>query len=224
MSAANPSHQHVLYGAQGSGSAIVELALLKANLPFTFVRAALWEPDSALDELEKLNPLKQIPTLVLPDGSILTESAAILIHLGLTSPEAKLLPTDARSRSQSIRGLVYIAANCYSAISVSDFPERWFVSSESDGPSEVEKKAVREAARRNLHRAWEIFADAYPATPFLSGAEPGALDFMAVIVSRWSGSRAHLKVHRPDFMQTLLRIESHPSVAPTLHKHWPPST
>jgi glutathione S-transferase len=38
--------------------------------------------DSAQDELQRVNPLGQIPTLVAPDGSVLTESAAILIHLG----------------------------------------------------------------------------------------------------------------------------------------------
>ena len=29
-----------------------------------------------------VNPLGQIPTLVLDDGTVLSESAAILIHLG----------------------------------------------------------------------------------------------------------------------------------------------
>lgn len=212
---------HTLYGTNGSGSAVVELALQHANLPYTVVRASQWEPDSAMDALEKVNPLKQIPTLVLPDGTVLTESAAILIHLGLTCPQAGLLPADPSRRAENLRGLVFIAANCYAAVSVSDFPERWFVTPDAAPPSEAEKKAVRQGARRNLHRAWEIFADAFPARPFFNGETPGALDYLALVVSQWSGSRAHIRTHRPDFMATLERIEAIPAVAQVMARHRP---
>jgi glutathione S-transferase len=56
------------------------------------------------DALARINPLKQIPTLVTPDGQVLTESAAILIHLGLEFPASALL---AGNRAQILRGLVY---------------------------------------------------------------------------------------------------------------------
>jgi hypothetical protein len=61
----------------------------------------------------------------LPDGSVLTESAAILIHLGLTFPESNLLPDNPADRDQAIRGLAYIVSNCYAAIGIIDYPERW---------------------------------------------------------------------------------------------------
>ncbi|MGG6495374.1 UNVERIFIED_CONTAM: glutathione S-transferase family protein, partial [Bacteroidetes bacterium 56_B9] len=78
-----------------------------------------------LDELLRVNPLGQIPTLVLADGTVLTESAAILIHLGLSCPPGLLLPADPSARARALRGLAYIPANCYAAISVLDYPERW---------------------------------------------------------------------------------------------------
>jgi len=84
---------YTLVGFQGSGSAAVEIALELCGAPYRIVSAASWEPSSAIMELEKLNPLKQIPTLQLPDGSVLTESAAILIHLGLAFPATNLLPS-----------------------------------------------------------------------------------------------------------------------------------
>jgi len=107
-----------LYGARGSGAAAIEAALTIAGLPYRFVEAATWLPGSGLEELKRVNPLGQIPTLVLEDGSVLSESAAILIHLGLTVPASGLLPASASKRAQAIRGLVYIAANCYAAIGV----------------------------------------------------------------------------------------------------------
>src|SRR5687768_2819985 len=120
---------YTLYGSRGSGSAAIEVALRACQLSYKVVRASTWEADSALDELARVNPLRQIPTLLLPDGSVMTESAAILIHLGLVAPEGRLLPQDVAPRAQAIRGLVFIAANCYSAIGINDYPERWTTAS-----------------------------------------------------------------------------------------------
>src|SRR5277367_145572 len=83
-----------LYGTQGSGSAAVEAALEIASLHYRQVEAASWKPSPGLDELRALIPLAQIPTLRLDDGSILTESAAILIHLGLAHRASGLLASE----------------------------------------------------------------------------------------------------------------------------------
>jgi hypothetical protein len=111
-----------LYGAKGSGAAAPEAALRIAGVPFRWVEAASWEPSAGLEELKRVNPLAQIPTLVLEDGTVLTESAAILIWLGLRHPQSGLLPAEP---AQAIRGLVFIAANCYAAIGIIDYPERF---------------------------------------------------------------------------------------------------
>ncbi len=206
---------YTLYGTKGSGSAAIEVALVRCDAPFKIVRASMWEPDSALAALEKVNPLKQIPTLVLPDSTVMSESAAILIHLALTFPDSGLLPMDSAERACRLRGLIYIAANCYSAVSVSDYPERWCAN-----PDEKTSARVRQAARAQLHRYWEIFADTFLASPYFSGERPGALDFLAAVVSKWSGTRAHLKAARPQFLETLLAIEQHPDVAPVFSRHW----
>jgi len=207
---------YTLFGFKGAGSAAVEMALEAAALPYRLVNAASWEPSSALDELGAVNRLLQIPTLVLPDGGVMTESAAILLHLGLdAAPPGRLLPADAAARAQAIRGLVYIAANCYSAIGMIDYPQRW-----TGVADEAEQEAVKQGVRRQLHRHWEVFADTFRAEPFYSGKEPGALDFLAVVVSKWAGARAHLAQHRPAMAEALRRIESHDVVAPVFRRHW----
>jgi len=207
---------HTLYGFEGSGSAAVEIALRRCGAPFRIVRAASWEPSPGLDQLALVNPLKQIPTLQLPDGSVLSESAAILIHLGLAFPESGLLPGDASARAQAIRGLVYIAANCYAAISIVDYPERW-----TTDTAKAAHDHIRAGTRERLHAHWSTFADQFAAYPYLSGDTPGALDYLAAVVSKWSGTRAHLKATRPEFYATLERIERHAAVAPVFAQHWP---
>lgn len=207
---------YTLYGAQGSGSACVEAALEWCGLPYRLVEAATWEPDSALDELRRVNPLGQIPTLVLPDGTVLTESAAVLIHLGMAHPQSRLLPAGSSEQARAIRGLVYVAANCYAAIGVIDYPERWLA-----GADEATCDSLRKGTRKRLAGLWDVFADSFAATPWLSGAEMGALDLYTATISKWSGARAHLKKTRPAFHDLLLRIEAHPKVAPVFARHWP---
>src|SRR6202012_5728300 len=82
---------YTLFGFKGSGSASVECALEMTGAPYRIVEAASWERNDPLAELERVNPLKQIPTLQLPDGTVLTESAAILMHLGTAFPNSRLL-------------------------------------------------------------------------------------------------------------------------------------
>jgi GST-like protein len=205
-----------LYGARGSGAAAIEAALVLAGLPYRVVEAATWLPESALDELRAVNPLGQIPTLRLDDGSVLTESAAILIHLGLAVPQSGLLPVDPVARAQAIRGLVYIAANCYAAIGVIDYPERWCADCD-----EATGKRIRAGTRERLHALWTIFADMFTPRPYLSGAQPGALDLLAAVVSRWSGARAHLAEHRPGLHACLRTIDTDPRLVAHFERHWP---
>jgi GST-like protein len=206
-----------LYGAPGSGSAAIEAALELCAAPYRIVHAASWEPDSAMAELQRINPLRQIPALVLADGSVLTESAAMLIHLGLAFPASGLLPAAAPARDQAIRGLVFIAANCYAAIGLIDYPERWCGA--LSGPMQ---QRVRRGARARLHHGWESFADMFPApAAFYGGATPGALDLLAAVVSRWSGTRAHLHASRPATFALLERIDADARLAPVFARHWP---
>jgi GST-like protein len=207
----------VLFGAPGSGSAAIEAALARCGVPFRLVSAASWDAGSALDELAAVNPLRQIPVLQLPDGSVLTESAAILIHLALTHPGAGLLPAAPRARDQAIRGLVFIAANCYAAIGVIDYPERWC----ADATAPM-KERIRRAARQRLHAHWDMFADQFAAPGgFFTGAAPGALELLAAAVSKWSGARAHLRISRPAFLASLEQIEADPQVTAVFARHWP---
>ena len=207
---------YTLYGKKGSGSASTEAALARVGAPCRIVETASWAQNDAFQELLKINPLGQIPTLVLPDGSVLSESAAILIHLGSVHPDSGLLPRVESARAQAIRGLVFIAANCYAAISVIDFPERW-----CEDADDAMQQRIRAGTRARLHLHWEMFADLFPAHPFLGGEALGALDLLAAVVSKWSGSRPHLQQARPAFYETLLRIEAQPQVAPVFARQWP---
>jgi maleylacetoacetate isomerase len=61
------------------------------------------------DEYAVLNPMKEVPTLVI-DGHVLTQSTAIVEYLEETRPEPALLPKDAYTRA-IVRAVCNIIAN-----------------------------------------------------------------------------------------------------------------
>jgi len=154
--------------------------------------------------------------LVLADVSVLTESAAILIHLGLEYPGSGLLPGDSAQRAQALRALVYMAANCYAAIGIIDYPQRWLTSAD-DGL----ERLLEAGARRRLHQNWETFADLFADAGVWRCDSPGAVEILASVVTRWSGAREHLHNARPDFHVLLLRVDAEPLVNAVIRSHWP---
>lgn len=44
---------------------------------------------------------------------------------------------------------------------------------------------------------------------------------LAAVVPGWSGTRAHLKQHRPALLTLQPRVESQPDLAPLFARHWP---
>ncbi|WP_339456296.1 glutathione S-transferase [Pseudomonas sp. EA_65y_Pfl1_P120] len=204
---------YTLYGIDESGSCMIEIALQRCAVPWRRVDAASWAEGEGSAELARINPLKQVPSLVTPDGQVLTESAAILIHLGLEFPGSDLL---AGNRAQIIRGLVYIAANCYSAIGIIDYPQRWI----GDVNETVQAQLIT-GTRRYLHQAWVVFADQFAGHLFGPNHTPNALGLMAAAVSRWDEARDALNGLAPSFAQSLAQVDADPIVAPVLARHWP---
>ncbi|MCU1785727.1 glutathione S-transferase [Pseudomonas sp. 13B_2.1_Bac1] len=204
---------YTLYGTDESGSCMIEIALARCAVEWHRVDASSWQEGPGTDALARINPLKQIPTLVTPDGQVLTESAAILIHLGLEYPDANLL---VGNRGQILRGLVYIAANCYSAIGIIDYPQRWLGEAEP-----VVQNQLITGTRRYLHQAWVVFADQFADQLFAPSGEPNALGIMAAAVSRWDAAREALAALAPGFAQSLAQVDADPVVAPVFARHWP---
>ncbi|MCF5232794.1 MULTISPECIES: glutathione S-transferase family protein [Pseudomonas] len=204
---------YTLYGIDESGSCMIEIALQRCAVAWRRIDASSWEDGEGSDALARINPLKQIPTLVTPEGQVLTESAAILIHLGLEFPASELL---AGNRAQILRGLVYIAANCYSAVGIIDYPQRWL-----GNVDDAAQAQLISGTRRYLHQAWVVFAEQFADQLFAPGNVPNALGIMAAAVSRWDAAREVLNNLAPGFAQTLARVDADPVVAPVFARHWP---
>ncbi|UXZ98259.1 glutathione S-transferase [Pseudomonas phytophila] len=201
---------YTLFGAEGSGSAAIEIALKYCGADYRLQAASSWEEGSGRDELRRINPLLQVPTLVLPDGTVLTESAAILTCLGLGFPASGLLSLDPSERAIQLRGLVYIASNCYAAIGVIDYPERWLPGGNPD-----QLQQLVNGARSRLYGHWDTFSDVFGGTAAWrpDKPKPGAVEILACVVTRWAGTREYLQLSRSDFHASLLDIDCHVATA-----------
>ena len=67
----------IVYGAKRSGSVPVEAALTLLGLPYEVVEAPTWESDEQRAKVAAVNPLRQIPALVLPSGEVLTSKVRL---------------------------------------------------------------------------------------------------------------------------------------------------
>src|SRR3954453_12930056 len=94
-----------LYDYDASGNCFrVRLLLALLDQPYERVAIDIFAGDTLTDEFARLNPLRETPVLELDDGRILTQSNAILWHLGVGTP---WLPDDAYEQGRVLVWLFF---------------------------------------------------------------------------------------------------------------------
>ena len=162
-----------LWGRAGWGSTIVEAQLVWYGLPYTFepVEDLFRTPDAAA-KLAKVNPLAQVPTLEMPDGSVMSESAAITLLLAdITGQDSLVPPANARERAKFLRWLVFIVANIYPTFTYADDPARFVSVNAARDP-------FRAATDAYAQRLWKQI-EGEAGSPWFLGERFSALDIYA---------------------------------------------
>lgn len=211
------STRYTLYTGQRSGAASVEVLMAALGLDVELRQAAPWtEPVGAYyEELKRINPLAQLPTLVTPGGEVLTESVAVLWTLLERHPSAWVPAPSTRERAACLRWMQFAASTVYTAVGVADYPERWTTATD-DGA----RGAVRDAAVARMKLGWDIVAGAYGGGRFFLGDRPTVCDVYLANLSKWWKMREHLRARQPDFCDALERVDALPEVAPVWQRHW----
>ncbi|HEX6093784.1 MAG TPA: glutathione S-transferase, partial [Dongiaceae bacterium] len=154
---------YTLYGKAGWGSVIVEAQLELAGLPYRIEEVDPLESAADRDRLAKFNPRAQLPTLILPDGQVMTESAAITLHIGDRAPKADLVPpVGDKTRDPFLRWLVFIIANIYPMFTVGDDTSRFVADS-------IAQKELRVSTENYKSRAWQIVESSIKPKPWFLG-------------------------------------------------------
>jgi GST-like protein len=189
-----------LIASKGAGSMIVEAALALSGLPYEVETIPYVEPGPQRDRLLALNPLGQVPTLLLPDGRTMTESAAMILHLADQAPRAGLAPsTRDPARPMFLRWLAFIVAAIYPTFTYGDDPSRW-ASDEAAG------KHLRKATDEHRKELWHYFAAQTPCKPWVLGDQLSALDLYVAVMSTWRPGPAWFKQEAPALAAIAARV------------------
>ena len=209
--------KYVLYTAKRSGAASVEVLLRALGLEFDLKDATAWGDTRGpfFEELKRVNPLGQLPTLATPGGEVLTESVAILWTLLERHPSEWVPPLSTRDRAQCLRWMQFAAASMYTAVGVADYPARWTTATD-----EAARKAVEEAAVARMRMGWDIVSTQHEGTWFFLGERPYVCDIYLANLSKWWKMRDHLRNNHPAFCDMMERIDALPEVAPVWQRHW----
>jgi GST-like protein len=205
-----------LYGRPGWGSVIVEAQLVALGLPFDFEQVPdLFESEQGRRDLARLNPLAQIPTLVLPDGSVLTESAAITLHLAeATGRDDFVPPVGDPLRPAFLRWLVFLVANVYPTFTYADDPTRFVRGNEAAA------KAFGQVVDEYRLRLWQMVEPSVGA-PWFLGDRLSALDVYAATMTHWRPGRRWFDEHAPKLAAVARRAADEPRLVPVWKRNFP---
>jgi GST-like protein len=183
-----------LYGKRGWGSALIEAQLDWYGLDYEFRDVGnLFKSAEARRTLAEVNPLAQVPALVMPDGSIMTESAAITLYLADLEGEDSLVPAPGSAVRQAfLRWLIFIVANTYPTYTYGDDPSRF-----------VSEAAAQDDFRRHVDeyrmRLYSTLGEQAGA-PWFLGERFSALDIYACVLTQWEPGRAWFEEHAPKLL------------------------
>jgi glutathione S-transferase len=165
-----------LYGRQGSGSFAVQVALEEIGAPYERV----WIANEATQAVEwrAISPTGKVPVLALPDGTLMFESAAMLIHLALRHPEADLAPRPGTSRhAQFLQWMVFLSANAYEAALRTYYSDRYSVQGETHA------EAIRERGTADFLAHLTLISQALG--PFVLESTYSIADVFLYMLGSW---------------------------------------
>lgn len=158
----------------------------------------------------KLNPNGLMP--VLTDGDfVLYETAAIVLHLCDTHPQAKLAPQlGTPERAHFYKWLMWLTNTLQATLIVFFYPERWVEEGNAEGAAQVKAKAQAKVTGL-LDQLDRLVQD--NGGPWVLGQQYSALDAYVFTLCRWTrnfnGRKARDLPHLGPYLQ---RMSERPAV------------
>ncbi len=187
----------VVIGGKGTGSVAVEAALALIGAPYRVQEGAK----------RAINPMRQVPALILPTGELMTESAAILIWLADEFPDAGLAPRISEpARAAYLRWMAFVSAAIYSLYWIRDKPSRLAADKAQEGVL-LDRTAERIAA------CWAVMENQLSPGRYLLGDSLTVLDLYVTVTSRWKPRRRAFYKVAPCMGEVVRRVDADPRLA-----------
>ena len=205
--------KHLLLGCKGCGNVIVEAAFGVAGIPVDYEEVDYSDDSPTRPRLLQFNPLGQVPTLVLPDGTVMTESLAMLHYIDDMAPKAGLIPPKGDPlRPIFYRWAVFLIAAVYPTYTYGDEPTKWV--KDAGGAKEL-----REATDEHRKRLW-MQIEKETGSPWFLGERRSALDLYVAAMTRWRPGRKWFAESTPKVVAIAEKAAALPGVKEVLQKHF----
>lgn len=207
-----------LYWAEDSGAFAAQMILEEIGAPYAKIVLDLDAGDQRRAEYLALNPRGQVPALLLADGTLMTESGAIAIHLAESHPEAGLLPAPgSNARARLLRWLFFAVANLYEA------DLRLYYSDEfSTDPGCAD--SILAKARIDLDHYWDQLEAALDDEPWFLGAAYSIIDPYLLMLAHWHEHPAELLARCPRLSRLCAAVRARPACQKIWPEHHPSAT
>ena len=195
---------YTLYYSPGTASMAAHLALLEIGAPYQLELVDFDRKAQRSDSYLRLNPLGQVPTLVI-DGQPYTESAALLMMLADRHPEAGLAPAPGTpARNSWYQWLVHLS-NAFGASY-----RQWFYP--ADLGSLEHPATLRAALQERIEKLWtRIDAQLGAHGPYLLGDALSMADLQLLMYMRWSRRMPRTALDWPALKQFATRMRQRAS-------------
>ena len=203
-----------LYWNPDTGAFAPHAVLEEVGAAYELKRVDTTKGEHRTPEFLALNPRGQIPALTLPDGTVISESAAMILHLADAHPATGLLPPPGDSaRAQAYRWLFFLVANIYEADLRYYYADRY--TEDAAG-----RDGVRAAGARQMRDSFVIVERALDPGPYLLGARYSVADLYLTMLANW-GSAANAAADCPRIAKLCKLVRDRPAIARIWSQNFP---
>jgi glutathione S-transferase len=193
-----------LYTMPGACSLAANIALREAGVPFDIVKISHRTHKSAEGvDINEVNSKGYVPALVLDNGELLTENAALLPYIADLNPAAQLAPANGTlERYRLTEWLAFINSEVHKSFSPLFAP---------NAPEDM-----KQYARGNLIKRLAWVADQLGSKPYLMGEHFTVADAYLFVVLSWAGHVAVDLGTWPNLTAFQERVSARPHVVEAL--------
>lgn len=203
-----------LYWSPSTGAFAPEAVLNEIGARYERVLVDTRENQHRESDFLQLNPRGQVPVLELPDGSVMTESAAMILTLCELHPEAGLLPPQGQSaRAQAYRWLFFAVANIYEADLRYSYNGRYTV-------DPMGGEAVQRQAEKDLDTHWRTVEQALSEDGRILPDSFSAVDIYLAMLAVWHHDIPRLLSAHPRLARLVERVRGRPALVALWTEHF----
>jgi glutathione S-transferase/GST-like protein len=200
-----------LYWSKGTGALLPQALFEEIGAEYEKIVVDSNGGEHRSEEFLSINPMGQIPALILADGTLMTESAAMLLQIVDQHPEAMLAPpVGSGERARFLRWVLFLASAVYPAILRIYYSERYSTDPEA-------ASGIQAAAEVEVDRLFAILEGALDPGPYLLGETFSAVDIFLWMLIEWNPNPERLFEAAPRLKQLFDKVHARPAIA----RIWP---